>query len=520
MLVACGGGSSSAPPAHAVTAPPASTVPSKPSPAKLVTLNGRADAAGLHWIIVGEGFTAAQQAQLRDTARALARELMEVPELSAHTSVWNVHVLEADSRESGVDEPANSRYVDTAFDGKLGCGSNSRVACVDWDKIHATLLEQSAPAAQLTVVLNTTDYVGSSNSSGIIVSRHERAPRIAVHEMGHRVAGLADEYVDSVVAGEWLPYYYEGRFPNVTTVRDPSQAPWRHWVADGHSDVGLFEGAFYVSNGYYRPKQDSIMRTLDAPFGEVNAEAWLRAQYRSLPLLTSMTPSATQVRALAGETVELSVNSPWPPEVVSLRWFVDGIESVAARGATRFSFGADGATHQVHVEARDDSGRIRAPDAVEATAIRSWELSPTATATPGKAQRPQIASWIRVRIDATGHTVMGTHPARRGSTPLPPPGDPEWQYTLLDEQGAAVGSGAVADPRLVRTALSAPGEPFAGHATALLERGDYLVAIPQGVSPVKLRITSTAAGREKLGWTGTVPAAPLELALDLPGGRD
>ncbi len=39
------------------------------------------------------------------------------------------------------------------------------------------------------------------------------APAIALHEMGHLFAGLADEYVDAALAGDFVPEYREGSSP-------------------------------------------------------------------------------------------------------------------------------------------------------------------------------------------------------------------------------------------------------------------------------------------------------------------
>jgi hypothetical protein len=517
-LLACGGGGAESPSPKSEAATPAA--PPAKVEARLVTLIGSPESPGLHWIIAGDGFTASQQAELRQTALELAKELLNAPELAAHSSVWNVHLLEAESRESGVDQAAAGRYVDTAFDGRLGCGSNSRVACVDWDKVHVALLDEGAPAAELTVILNTSEYVGSSNASGIIVSRTRHAPRIAVHEMGHRVAGLADEYVDDVVAAEWMPFYFEGRFPNVTTLTDASQVPWRHWLADAVTGVGLYEGAFYASSGFYRPKQDSIMRTLEASIGEVNAEAWLRAQYRALPPVSEVSPAAGQVRGVAGQTLDFEVVSAWPRQVVSLRWFVDGSEVLGARDATTFRFTADGGDHRVEVRACDASGQIRATDAHEAESAHGWTVSPTTPPAAQKAARkPGAVSWLRMRVDAGGHTLKGWQPGAASgaaNSRISSANGPDWRYTLLDEGGAQIAAGDITDPRIVRTALSAPGEPHAGHATAVLESGDYLIGVPSGVMPRKLRIAATAAGKQKLGWAGVVPAGTIELTLDVP----
>ena len=91
--------------------------------------------------------------------------------------------------------------------------------------------------------------------------------------------------------------------------------------------MGRFEGAFYSASGFYRPKQDSIMRTAGAArLGEVNAEAWLRAMYRAVPPVSAAYPAQRVVAGPAGATVEFEIVSPWPPELMAVRWFVDGLE--------------------------------------------------------------------------------------------------------------------------------------------------------------------------------------------------
>mgnify|MGYP001155650122 CR=1 FL=1 len=51
---------------------------------------------------------------------------------------------------------------------------------------------------------------------------------------------------------------------------------------------------------------------------------------------------------------------------------------------------------------------------------------------------------------------------------------------------------------------------------AVLDSGEYLVAVPGGVTPRKLRVTPTAAGFEKLGSSGLVRETVIEIGLDPP----
>jgi len=125
---------------------------------------------------------------------------------------------------------------------------------------------------------------------------------VIVHEFGHLLAGLADEYYSSDVAYEnFESEPAEPWEPNVTAMRDPASLKWKDlvdpdtplptpWekaeyeavysgsgpsplssdeksrellrlVREGRfaGKVGAFEGAAYHSTGYYRPEQACIM---------------------------------------------------------------------------------------------------------------------------------------------------------------------------------------------------------------------------------------------------------------------
>jgi hypothetical protein len=487
---------------HVVTLSPVS------ASGKVVTVLGSADSDGLHWVITGDGFTADQQQDLLRASLDMAHSLTDAPELSRHAGVLNVHVLTAVSQDSGVTTQGAARALRTAFDGTLGCTDVERVACVNWDKVHSALLAEQQPFDEIAVVLNTTLYVGNTSGPGLIVSRNPYAPAITLHEMGHVIAGLGDEYVDQNVVTAFLPRYREGQFPNVTTETDPSRIPWRHWFSDpvripvalGESGVGRFEGAFYAANGFYRPKQDSNMRTLEGAIGEVNAEAWLRALYRAVPPIRAAYPEQRSVAVLAGTVVEFEIVSAWSSRLMTVRWFLDGREIEQARGSYSYSLHADGARHDVRVEVQDGTGGIRMPGAHEHTGAVSWTVSNEPGSVVSKAlPRPlRTAGWIRMQIDSSGHHVLGTtshvprRPARLGGAV-----DSGFEYALFDTQGAMLAAGSVADPRVVRGPLALPGAPGAGHVTRMLPGGYYLIGIPEGGDARKLRIRKLDASMEK-----------------------
>jgi hypothetical protein len=258
------------------------------------------------------------------------------------------------------------------------------------------------------------------------------------------------------------------------------------------------------------------MRTLAAPLGEINAEAWLRAQYSKSPPVASASPAAGRIQGLAGDALDFEVVSSWPRDVVTLRWYLDDAEIFAARDTTQYRLNADGGTHRVRVDATDTTGRIRAPGAAESRFSRSWTVSPDPVVVAGKAalEAVGVAEWLQMRVDQSGHSVAGRVAAEGLPLPGPTPrGD--WEYALLDDGGQVVARGTFADPRLVQGPMPLPGEAQPGHRAAVLPFGHYLIALPRDATPRKLRIGPVAARQEKLGEAGSVPGA-IELLLDAP----
>ena len=177
----------------------------------------------------------------------------------------------------------------------------------------------------MEILTNTATYGGGGifNLFSTAAAGNLWAPYLFIHEFGHHIAGLADEYYTSDVA--YLPAAdrVEPWEPNVTALLDPGSLKWKDLVTPGTSlptlwpkaefedyvkaiqerrrkiradnrpesemdalfreemahdsrvlsaaphggKVGAFEGANYEAHGYYRPQSDCIMFTRDeVPF--------------------------------------------------------------------------------------------------------------------------------------------------------------------------------------------------------------------------------------------------------------
>ena len=98
---------------------------------------------------------------------------------------------------------------------------------------------------------------------------------VFIHELGHGLAGLADEYYTSDVAyQDFYNLSVEPWEPNITTMVN-FKAKWADMVSEStpiptpanpkySNTIGAYEGGGYMSKGIYRPYINCRMHSNDA----------------------------------------------------------------------------------------------------------------------------------------------------------------------------------------------------------------------------------------------------------------
>ncbi|MCI0354540.1 MAG: IgA Peptidase M64 [Acidobacteria bacterium] len=305
---------------------------SRPAPpAKLITLEKNGEPAGkVDFLILGDGYTAAEQPKCEKDARRLAEILFATTPFKEHRRDFNVWLLCPAAAESGISRPSNGVYrrnpVGSAYD-----AFRSERYILTFDNRAFREIAQFAPYEFVEILANNPTYGGGGiyGLYSTVAADSLWAPYVFVHEFGHHFGGLADEYYTSDVA--YLPA--AGRVepwePNVTALLDPDQLKWKNTVEpstplptpwekekfETHSreiqkrrreirrqnrpesemdalfleqkkeedamlaaekyaaKVGAFEGANYEAKGYYRPQANCIMFTRSDAFCRVCTHA-------------------------------------------------------------------------------------------------------------------------------------------------------------------------------------------------------------------------------------------------------
>lgn len=226
-------------------------------------------------VIVGDGYTASEMGTLRSHAEAKWNEIAATAPWSGYRGSINVWLVNVISNQSGVDnDPYRGISRDTALDMYFYCGGIERLLCLSETKAQRYAAE--APGVDAIVALaNSTKYGGAGYPSLATVSGgNSQAGRIAIHELGHSVGGLADEYYTPGTTYRGS----EPHEPNVTTSSGCSK--WASYLGRATPDGGTiacYQGGHQYAYGIYRPSQDSLMRNINKPFNLVGLDAMDRA---------------------------------------------------------------------------------------------------------------------------------------------------------------------------------------------------------------------------------------------------
>ena len=437
-------------------------------------------------VFVGDGYTAAELGIYAAQVDAAAAGLLAEPPFDVYANLVNVHRVDVVSAESGVDnDPTEGILRDTALDMGFWCGGTERLLCVNVGKAIQQA-EQAPGSDQVLAIANSTKYGGAGYASSDLATYSagsSSAFEIALHELGHSMGNLADEYWD---AGET----YAGGEPwqaNVT-ILDASEmlsqgAKWHLWLAE--PNVGLFEGGVYNQFGVWRPTSNSKMRNLGRPFEQVNLEQLVAEIYREVDPIDSATPPGVY-----GETQVFTVNPVDPiGHALDVSWLLDGVPMPGVTGTSLdpSTLGLANGSYELAVEVVDPTPLVRDPAIRETllTSRRDWTLAigvsagPPSIATAGSVSGAPLTETFLVtgaNLDGTSSVTLGFDPAAfeviDASTlsvgPLVSP-EPGWRDLTVAAVG---GTTFVQDIVGVWPALSAVSTGLGGTLTATLRVDD------------------------------------------------
>jgi len=254
----------------------------------------------LDLLILGDGYTRGECTAFEAQARRFTEALFAVEPFRARRADLNVWALCPQARESGVSRPSTGIHrnspVGATFD---AFGSERYVLAFDNRRFRE--VASQAPYDFVAILVNAETY-GGGGIQGLyatVAAGSIWAPYIFVHELGHHIAGLADEYFTSDVA--YLPgERIEPWERNVTTLPDPSRPKWGA-TPETPVPTPWDKPGYEMRAREFQEKRKAI-RKRNGPESEMDALFLAQKKEESARLSTE--PHAGQVGAFEGANYE------------------------------------------------------------------------------------------------------------------------------------------------------------------------------------------------------------------------
>lgn len=233
-------------------------------------------------VFLSEGYTQQDQDKFQQDAQRMTDFLFEHEPYRGARDRINATAIFRPSRESGTDEPGQRRHRNTALHSSFNTlGIDRYLLIEDAHTMHR--MAAQAPYDSIVVLVNSKRYGGGAICMDFCVTTVDDAlsPFVFLHEFGHSLAYLADEYTGAVTYSDMYPEGVEPVEPNITRSLDRDAIKWKEFLTpeaplptptsfrgEGmaiEDVVGAFEGGGYLKSGMYRPQAHCAMGNLTQP---------------------------------------------------------------------------------------------------------------------------------------------------------------------------------------------------------------------------------------------------------------
>ncbi|MEV0593183.1 M64 family metallopeptidase [Nonomuraea cavernae] len=231
-------------------------------------------------VFVGDGYTSSQIATFHAHVASQWAVMTTVEPFKTYKNSFNVWMVEVISSQSGVDnDPTQGVSKNTALGMGFWCSGIERLLCVN--ESTALSYAANAPAVDHVIALgNSTKYGGAGGRVATASGGNASSGQVVVHELGHSMGGLADEYTEGTSR-------YRGSEPSAANITiytaaqlTSNRRKWYQYLGQATPDggvIGTYAGAYGYTSGIYRPSENSLMRTLGRPFNLIGLDAMTRA---------------------------------------------------------------------------------------------------------------------------------------------------------------------------------------------------------------------------------------------------
>jgi hypothetical protein len=258
----------------------------------------------LDLLLLGDGYTAAERGKFEQAARRLVAVLFEKEPFRSRKADFNVWAIVPPAPESGVSRPLTGVFRSSRIGATYDAFGSERYV-LSFDERSLREVASFAPYDALAILVNGATY-GGGGIYGLyttVAADSLWAPYVFVHELGHSLGGLGDEYFTSesvyAAAPEQRP---EPWSPNVTA--DPKAAKWADLASPGVALPTPWPHAEFTARSKEIQAQRRKLRAENRP--EAEMDALFTAQKKEETALLGGSANAAKVGAFEGANYEAS----------------------------------------------------------------------------------------------------------------------------------------------------------------------------------------------------------------------
>ncbi len=186
-------------------------------------------------VVLGDGYTKEEMDKFHKDAKRLISALFSVEPYKSRESDFNVRAIETPSPVSGVSRPHPGVFKRTPLSVHYSSFDSERYA-LTYDNRRVRDIASAVPYEFTVILINERTYGGGGiyRLYATLAVDNEFSDYLIIHELGHHIAGLADEYYTSQVSYEIdSNVTVEPWEPNITALLDKDNFKWKDLVKPG-----------------------------------------------------------------------------------------------------------------------------------------------------------------------------------------------------------------------------------------------------------------------------------------------
>lgn len=273
--------------------------------------------------VLGDGYRQHELPKYRATCKQLFTQLFQQEPYAAHKDLFRVVRIDVASTDSGMslegtyvartalglgvwrgDKPNDWLYWFPR--GQLGQRLEAIRLLIRWTtgEDYPGINNGFTRNRDMVLAISNWDHVswGTSIMAGFSAMTASPAsqPQLLMHELGHGLAQLEDEYSYKDTAA---PTGIREPFSaNATREKNRAHPKWERWIGRGR--IGVYEGGMTYASGILRPHPDDVMNSTDEgtvkPYCLVCQERIVTRLYEGVSLIAARAPASDSVSLRPG----------------------------------------------------------------------------------------------------------------------------------------------------------------------------------------------------------------------------